>query len=412
MCSILSNFWSRESGVKNPTSIQASQRRVLLIALMMLVSVMGSVVQAENFWGRYSKKPAKEFRDSVWEAKQEALESKKVRFIYDVDFMTYFDNREYYEPYQIPQTIFNTRLSPTVGVRVRDHVGGKHDFVGSVRYTQRMGGDWKDVQFDPTIYYRWRYKGFDLSMGAIPFENRVRPLQDWLLYDSVAYMHPNIQGALLQYHDERGYVSAMADWRGAQTATRREMFRVIIDGEYHWKGLMVGGLAQLNHTAGTAENDTLPLYDDLNLSVNIGFDATQYVPLDSLSLRAGYIYGFARDRQHAVTYQPQGLYVELYVNWWFLGLKNTFYYGDNLQPFRHDIGALMCQGDPFYQSRLYNRLDLFAYLYRSSFVDFYFSYNFHFDNRQIQEQQQLIVRFNLDGLLSRRSGYIHALFDK
>lgn len=385
--------------------------RALLVIVLMLVGTMA--VSAQGFWGRYSKKEKVEFRDSVWEAKQETLEQKKVRFIYDLDFLTYFDNREYDAPYQIPQTIFNTRLSPSVGVRIKDNVGGRHDLVGGVRYTQRLGGNWKDVQFDPTAYYRWRYKGFDLSMGAIPFENRVRPLQDWLLYDSIAYMHPNIQGALLQYSDHRGYVSAMADWRGAQTATRREMFRVIIDGEFRWKGLIAGGLAHLNHTAGTADNDTLPLYDDLNLGVNVGFDATQYVPLDSLSLRVGYICGLARDRMHSVTYNPQGMFVELFVNWWFLGLKNTFYYGDNLQPFRGDIGALMCQGDPFYQSRLYDRLDLFAYLYRSSFVDFYFSYNFHFDNLgHVGEQQQLIVRFNLDGLLSRRQGNIRALFDK
>lgn len=369
-------------------------------------------VEAHDFWTRYNKHPRMVAVDTAFNARQAALDNKRLRFIYDVDFLTYFDNREYKEPYQIPQTIFNFRLSPSVGLRIRDNAAGRHELVAGVRYTQRLGGNWKDVQFDPTAYYHYAYKGIDLYMGAIPFEKRINSLPDWLLYDSIAYMHPNIQGAYFSYHDHRGFINAMADWRGAQTATRREMFRVLIDGEFHYKGLVVGGLAHLNHTAGTAENDTLPLYDDLNLGAHIGFDATQYVPLDSLAIKVGYIYGFARDRLHQRTFQPQGFYIELYLNWWFLGLKNTFYYGDNLQPFRHDIGPLMCQGDPFYQSRLYNRLDLFLYLYRSSFVDFYFSYNFHFDNRQIQEQQQLIVRFNLDGLLSRKQGFMHALFDK
>lgn len=391
------------------------KRLLLIISLFCFASLtfaqMDSV-PAHDFWTRYNKHPRLVAVDTAFNARQAALDNKRLRFIYDVDFLTYFDNREYKAPYQIPQTIFNFRLSPSVGLRVRDNAAGCHELVAGVRYTQRLGGNWKDVQFDPTAYYHYAYKGIDLYMGAIPYEKRLNSLPDWLLYDSIAYMHPNIQGAYFSYHDHRGFINAMADWRGAQTATRREMFRVLIDGKFHYKGLVVGGLAHLNHTAGTAENDTLPLYDDLNLGAHIGFDATRYVPLDSLAIKVGYIYGFARDRLHQRTFQPQGFYIELYLNWWFLGLKNTFYYGDNLQPFRSDIGPLMCQGDPFYQSRLYNRLDLFLYLYRSSFVDFYFSYNFHFDNRQIQEQQQLIVRFNLDGLLSRKQGFIHAIFDK
>ena len=391
------------------------KRLLLIISLFCFASLtfaqMDSV-PAHDFWTRYNKHPRLVVVDTAFNARQAALDNKRLRFIYDVDFLTYFDNREYKAPYQIPQTIFNFRLSPSVGLRVRDNAAGRHELVAGVRYTQRLGGNWKDVQFDPTAYYHYAYKGIDLYMGAIPYQKRLNSLPDWLLYDSISYMHPNIQGAYFSYHDHRGFINAMADWRGAQTATRREMFRVLIDGEFHYKGLVVGGLAHLNHTAGTAENDTLPLYDDLNLGAHIGFDATQYVPLDSLAIKVGYIYGFARDRLHRRTFQPQGFYIELYLNWWFLGLKNTFYYGDNLQPFRSDIGPLMCQGDPFYQSRLYNRLDLFLYLYRSSFVDFYFSYNFHFDNRRIQEQQQLIVRFNLDGLLSRKQGFIHAIFDK
>ena len=391
------------------------KRLLLIISLFCFASLtfaqMDSV-PAHDFWTRYNKHPRLVVVDTAFNARQAALDNKRLRFIYDVDFLTYFDNREYKAPYQIPQTIFNFRLSPSIGLRVRDNAAGRHELVAGVRYTQRLGGNWKDVQFDPTAYYHYAYKGIDLYMGAIPYQKRLNSLPYWLLYDSISYMHPNIQGAYFSYHDHRGFINAMADWRGAQTATRREMFRVLIDGEFHYKGLVVGGLAHLNHTAGTAENDTLPLYDDLNLGAHIGFDATQYVPLDSLAIKVGYIYGFARDRLHRRTFQPQGFYIELYLNWWFLGLKNTFYYGDNLQPFRSDIGPLMCQGDPFYQSRLYNRLDLFLYLYRSSFVDFYFSYNFHFDNRRIQEQQQLIVRFNLDGLLSRKQGFIHAIFDK
>ena len=372
-------------------------------------------VPATGFWTRYAHSQRLVAVDTAFQQKILEQRSKRVSFAYDVDFETYFDNREYQGPYKVPQTIFNFRLSPSVGVRIRDNAGGTHTLMAGVRYTQRLGGNWSDVQFDPTAYYRYSYRGLNLAMGAIPYEQRLRALPDWLMYDSITYYHPNIQGALFSYEDQRGYVSFMCDWRSAQTQTRREMFRLLLDGEYHYKFFCVGGLAHMNHMAfANNEHDGEYLYDDVNLSAHIGFDVTQYTPLDSLALRVSYIYGYSRKRGANEIYQPQGVQVELYANWWFLGVKNTFYYGDNLQPFRVQMGADLYQGDPFYQSRLYNRTDLFVYLYRSSFVNFFFSWNMHYDTFHLTHQQQLCVRFNLYGLLNPelKNTYIRSIFDK
>lgn len=367
-----------------------------------------------GFWTRYSKTPTELPVDSAFAAKQTALSQKPVQLLYDVDFTTYFDNREYHAPYQIPQTILNFRLSPQIGVRILDRAGGKHELVAGVSYTQRLGGNWRDVQFDPIAYYHFNYRGFDAGMGAIPYTRRIMPMPEWLMYDSLTYMHPNIQGALLQYRDQRGFVEFMCDWRGAQTETRREMFRLVLNGQYQYKWLQVGGLAHMNHKAGFATTHE-PVTDDVHAHAFAGFDVTQYVPLDSLSLRAGYIFGWERDRGTNESFLNHGLIIELYANWWFLGVKNTFYYGDNLEPLRaRNLNA--CLGDPFYQSRIYNRTDLFVYLYRSSFVNFYFSWNMHYDGMRLQHQQQMIVRFQLQPLMEELAGkqkpYLRGLFDK
>lgn len=367
-----------------------------------------------GFWTRYSKTPTELPVDSAFAAKQEAKAQKPVQLLYDVDFTTYFDNREYHAPYQIPQTILNFRLSPQIGVRILDRAGGKHELVAGVSYTQRLGGNWRDVQFDPIAFYHFNYKGFDAGMGAIPYTRRIMPMPEWLMYDSLTYMHPNIQGALLQYRDQRGFVEFMCDWRGAQTETRREMFRLVLNGQYQYKWLQVGGLAHMNHKAGFATTHE-PVTDDVHAHAFAGFDVTQYVPLDSLSLRAGYIFGWERDRGTNESFLNHGLIIELYANWWFLGVKNTFYYGDNLEPLRaRNLNA--CLGDPFYQSRIYNCTDLFVYLYRSSFVNFYFSWNMHYDGMRLQHQQQMIVRFQLQPLMEELAGkqkpYLRGLFDK
>ena len=373
------------------------------------------LILAVGFWSRFAAEPVEMPVDSVWQAKQEAKAQKPVALHYDVDFTTYFDNREYNAPYQRSQTILNYRLSPEVGVRILDRVGGRHVLSAGVSYTQRLGGDWRDVQFDPIAYYRFDYRGFMVSMGAIPYRQRIMPLPDWLLYDSIAYYHPNIQGAHMAYRDQRGFVEFMCDWRGAQTVERREMFRLIANGQYQYKALQVGGLAHLNHKASFARPNHEFVMDDIHLHAFVGADLTQYTPFDSLSIRAGYIFGFQRDREIYESFYNHGLVVELYANWWFLGLRNTFYYGDNLQPLR-PRNAFICMGDPFYQSRIYNRTDIFAYLYRSSFVNLYFSWNLHYDGISLQHQQQMIVRFELEPLMAELGGakrpYLRGFFDK
>lgn len=340
-----------------------------------------------------------------------SLKAEKPEFLYNVDFATYFDNREYGGRYQISQTIFSFRLSPEIGVGLTDNIGGRHKLVAGVHYTQPLGGDWGNVRFVPTAYYQFKYKGFAVAMGAIPFKERFEVLPDYLMYDSIAYARPNIQGALLSYGSGLGFVEFMCDWRGSQTPDRREMFRLMLNGRYRYKWLNVGGYGQINHKANYAKPTPREgVCDDIYVNPQIGVDFSDYLPLDSMALRVGYILGFQNNREKGQYFKPQGVLVELYVNWRFLGLKNIFYYGDNLMPVRAEFGADLNQGDPFFQSRLYNRTDLFAYLYRNSFVNCCFSWNFHYDGSRLYHQQQLMLRFSLDGF--GKSGKLKGLLDK
>lgn len=359
-----------------------------------------------GFWTRYSK-PRMVAVDRTSDSIHAARMRKKVSFHYDLDFATYFDNREYREPFQIPQTIFNFRLSPEIGVRINDLAGGVHRIVAGVHYTQPLGGNWRDAKFDPTAFYHYNYRGLNLMLGAVPYTYREQSLSNWLMYDSIAYWHPNIQGALISYRDHRGFVEFMCDWRGSQTVERREMFRLIIDGEYQYKWLTLGGFLQMNHKARRkAPAPWEGVCDDIYISPQIGFDVTDYLPVDSFSLRLGYIIGLQNNRAAEDYQHPQGFNAELYFNWWFLGLKDEFYVGESLMPHYGIYGADLNQGDPFYQSRIYNRLDLFVYLYRSSFVDCHFSYNLHYDGVSLAHQQQLTVRFNLGGIWNKNGKYL------
>lgn len=343
------------------------------------------------------------------------LLAQKPTFLYNVDFATWFDNREYQPPLQLSQTLFALRLSPEIGVGLTDPQGGQHLLRAGVHYTQPLGGNWKDVRFHPTAFYTYDYKGFRMHIGAIPYKHFIRPLPDFLRYDSIAYAYPNIQGALFQYESQHGFVEFMCDWRGLQSPTRREMFRLTLDGEYSHQGFFryfAGGVAQLNHKANHASPTPREgVCDDAYISPNIGIDFASPLPLDTLCLRASYIYGYQRFRPDNLVWQPQGFMLEVMIRWRFLGAKNTFYAGNNLMPLYGTFGDDLNQGDPFYQSPLYNRTDLFLYIVRKSFVNCYFSWNMHYvPGVRLQHQQQLIVLFSLDKL--HKEHPLRGLFDK
>ncbi len=336
----------------------------------------------------------------------------KARFLYDVDFYGYFDNREYKSPYGLAQTLFAVRLSPEIGVGFSDKQGGQHRVMAGVHYTQPMGGagwtsgfpngikEWH-CQFDPTVYYQYTYKGFRLNFGAIPYEYRIERLPDFLMYDSIAYMQPNLQGALFQYTSRHGYVEAMCDWRGMPSASRKEMFRIVINGNYQYRGYFTytaGGWAQLNHKANLGGG--LPhegVADDILAIPQVGIDFAPPTPLDTLLLNIGYIGGMQRDRADGAIHYPHGLLCNFELRWKWIALKNTLYWGDNQLVFyerhQHDLN----QGDPFYRQPFYDKLGLELYILRKPFIHIYGAYNLHFvPNCKPQHQQQVIVRFMLD----------------
>ena len=339
----------------------------------------------------------------------------KPRFLYDVDAAVWFDNREYCGPWQHDQTLIAFRLSPEIGVGLADREGGAHRLMAGIHYTQPMGGNWHDARFSPTLYYQYQYKGLSMNVGAIPYKYFIRQLPDFMRYDSIAYARPNIQGALVQYQSRHGFVEAMLDWRGMKRVDQREMFRVTIDGEYSYQGFFryfVGGVAQMNHKANHARpTHREGVCDDDYIAPNIGVDFSAPTPLDALTVRASYIFGYQRQRKYDVTYFPKGMMFELMINWRWLGLKNTFYYGDNLMPFYWIYGADLNQGDPFYQSEIYNRTDFYVYILHKSFINCYFSWNMHWvPQGGLQHQQQLITVFSLDGI--KKENKLRGLFDK
>lgn len=162
-----------------------------------------------------------------------AGDSIKVKFAYDADFLFYFDNREFNRTqYQRDFTQFGVRLAPEVGVSIADSSAFTHRIMVGVAYNQPIWTDYKRAEFKPTAYYRLQGKGFDVNLGFVPYTHLIEEMPTYLWYDSLAYQCANIQGALIQYRNTKGFFSVLADWRGMYGEDTREAFRVVINGRY------------------------------------------------------------------------------------------------------------------------------------------------------------------------------------
>ncbi len=326
----------------------------------------------------------------------------KPKFLYNVDFMFFFDNKEHSRSqYVNSQTLCGARLSPEIGVGISDSVVGDHRLMAGCSYIQPIGTDFKRAQVLPTIYYQFKKWGLGVHLGMLPFTKMIEEFPDYLMFDSISYFHPNIQGALFNYRDKRGFVEFMCDWRGMWSKDTREAFRVTLNGRYEHKWFFVGGRAMMNHLACYAP-DTIKrndgVCDDLLGSVYVGFDIGKVTPLDSFVIRANYIISLQQDREAGFRSIPQGGLLEIFLRWRMIGFRNVTYYGGSLMPLYPQYHSLLNQGDPLYQAKFYNRTDVFLYVYNSSFVNCFVSANFHVADGVFTTSQQVVAQFSLDGI--------------
>lgn len=329
-------------------------------------------------------------------------EDSKPKFIYDVDFVTDFDNREYHDPYDASRTIFGFRLTPTIGVGFSDSIGGRHKFLAGATYIQPCGADWRHVKVMPTVYYQWAVAPFRVSMGFIPYSELYYQLPDYLRSDSLSFMCPNIQGALFQFRNHWGYLQAFADWRGMYSREYREAFRIVADGKFYYRWMYAGLYAQLNHLANSLDKHE-GVNDDVLINPLMGLNFTDMTPLDSLSFHVGYMCGIQRHRRLDEVHIAHGMQVDFMLQWRFLGFHNSLYFGGNQMPLYGRFGSLLNQGDPHYQASLYDRMDFYVYLIRRSFVTCYAGWNLLITNQgTLSHQQQIVCRFSLDQALHHR----------
>lgn len=366
-------------------------------------------------------------------------QEKEYKFIWGVDAETVFDNREGDQTYSPQQTIFFSRLSPSLGVRfgksehekinndgIKKKYTDVHKLVAGTHYIQPIGIGYKENKFVPTAYYTFShmvikevkmdssvlridgtntpdFKVWSVSFGMIPRRLSYR-LPEILWSDSMDYYNPNIRGILLQCtKNNLAFHEISLDWRSLQSADQREAFNVNYNVRKYFhrylRGIspfFIGGNVQLNHLA---KRNPAPegegVNDDMFAYPYIGWDFSNKTVFDRFRIKAGYAVSFDRCRAIGDWKVDGGLLADLHLLWKKIGIIETLYAGNKQFPLYPMYGSLLNMGDPHYQSSFYSLTSIYSPIVHNQHVNFGAFLDFHVTKEGTSCYQRVVLNVNL-----------------
>ena len=367
-------------------------------------------------------------------------QEKEYKFIWGVDAETVFDNREGDQTYSPQQTIFFSRLSPSLGVRfgksehekinndgIKKKYTDVHKLVAGTHYIQPIGIGYKENKFVPTAYYTFshmvikeekrdssiiridghtssEFKVWRVSFGMIPRRLMFQRLPEILWSDSMDYYNPNIRGILLQCtKNNLVFHEISLDWRSLQSADQREAFNVNYNVRKYFhrylRGIspfFIGGNVQLNHLA---KRNPAPegegVNDDMFAYPYIGWDFSNKTVFDRFIIKAGYAVSFDRCRAIGDWEVDGGLLADLHLLWKKIGIIETLYAGNKQFPLYPMYGSLLNMGDPHYQSSFYSLTSIYSPIVHNRHVSFGAFLDFHVTKEGTSCYQRVVLNVNL-----------------
>jgi len=170
--------------------------------------------------------------------RESETENPRPKFIYQLDNLTYFDNRMFYLPYHPSKMFFGDRFTALCGIGINKD--GYHKLYAGLTSMLPFGTELNNYKYQPMIYYKYQ-QDFDnqklkLHFGILPYREIEMSLPGYIRRGSAEYTVPNLQGALAQYKLSINEKTALAveylvDWRKTKTKTERDNFEMILIGK-------------------------------------------------------------------------------------------------------------------------------------------------------------------------------------
>ena len=303
---------------------------------------------------------------------------KSQNFEYNVLFEGIGDNREYFNPLAMPQTILGSRGAFELGVEKDGH-----RIRGGLNYFYEFGSEIDYNPILPTLYYQFYSEEREFIFGAFPRRGKIDfPLA--MLTDTLLYYRPNIEGFYMRQTWDWGHEIAFVDWVSRQTKTKRENFMAGFSGEVFYKNFFVQNYLLLFHDAGPAidiPGDHIKDYFGFALQAGIRTNKDAIV---NGHVKAGLLNSEYRERYVTDGFiTGNSFFAEATGRYKNYGIKSVLSSGDSHR-FKY--------GDRFYRAKNYWRTDVIWYFINHERVKGSFNLSFHvIDWSDLDQQQHLSI---------------------
>ena len=308
------------------------------------------------------------------------------------------DNREYFNKFIAPQTIFGSRVFGELGFGLNDY----HSLHFGLNYLYEFGSEGDLRAPDIIMYYHGQNKNFDLYMGAFPRRGLIE-MPYCMLTDTLMYYRPNVEGMFFQAKQNWGYQNVWVDWTSRQTDTKRETFligatgKIMLDRFFYTHNLL------MYHYAGPAV--PIPgdhIRDNGGMTAMVGVNLSHAI-LDSVIVASGFAGSYDRKRNVYDFNFAGGWFSQVTAIYKGIGLKLTYYQGGKVIsknegsdiPVRE--GLVFLYGDGFYKSGQYTRLDMFWLPFQKKRIKAKFQISLHFIPGVVDISQSFVLYYDLQG---------------
>ncbi|MFI3327677.1 MAG: hypothetical protein SNH79_04035 [Rikenellaceae bacterium] len=300
--------------------------------------------------------------------------SQPLELTYDVEFESYFDNREFA---MVPDltfrsdTDFGARQFTAFGVQFAKGSSLNAGFELMLPYGESDGGFVSRVM--PVLYFSFDSDRWSATAGIFPRSrmnigsySRAFFSEDYLFTDNL------VSGLMGQYRGSDGLTFAefVCDWEGKRTSETRERFRLLSAGRKYWGKFYAGYNLSVTHFACQDVEYLDNVVDNMLLNPAVGADFM--LGQFAAKARLGYLQSMQQDRRYGSGWQMPGMgEVGFSVSRWGLTFDEQFYFGKDLMPLYGGqvvevegsdsvhvaYGDLLYTGDPCFSTNggFYNR---------------------------------------------------------
>ena len=349
----------------------------------------------------------------------QAKGKEKVKFAYDVDFVMNFDNREFYRSdFSSSMTIFGARLTPSVGLDIRQNRKTSHHLMIGIDVMKDFGAPRQNLDLlqEVTMYYRLDKSFGDTDMtlttGIFPRSEMSGRYSQAFFSDSLKFYDNNLEGLLLKFRRPHAEFEVGCDWMGQYGDNCRERFMIFSSGEGKVAPVLdLGYSAYMYHFANSWQ--VCGVVDNILLNPYLRLDLENLLPFQEFSLKLGWLQALQHDRKHVGHYVfPGGGEFDITLRKWNVGASNRFFCGTDMMPYYNSFdsgnikyGTQLYMGDPFYRVHddgkngvgTYDRVDVFYEPFIGRMLKIRIAAMFHFNNLRYSGCQQVVsVCFNLN----------------